>query len=219
MRIGFLLVLLAACASLVVAQTQPTPATPSSDQMIEQLRSPRTRSLRNLQVESVQPVQNTATAATPSTAVGLTPVAANAASSSAPSSPQAALAVQAATATVPQTAGMVPASLSLLIQFDFDSARVKAESLQALANLAAALKSDDLKTARFAVEGHTDGKGRAEYNQRLSQIRAEAVSSYLASQGVARERLLAAGKGATELANRADPAAADNRRVRIINLD
>ena len=110
-------------------------------------------------------------------------------------------------------------SLSLLIQFDFNSAKVKPESQQALSNLAQALQSKELVDAKFAVEGHTDAKGRADYNLKLSQQRADAVRAFLASNGVADARLQAVGKGATELANTADPLAADNRRVRIVNLN
>eukprot|EP01036_Dinobryon_divergens_P002140 gene2140-2824_t len=110
-------------------------------------------------------------------------------------------------------------SLSLLIQFDFNSAKVKPESQQALSNLAQALQSKELADSTFAVEGHTDAKGRADYNLKLSQQRADAVRAFLASNGVADARLQAVGKGATELANTADPLAADNRRVRIVNLN
>lgn len=110
-------------------------------------------------------------------------------------------------------------SLSLLIQFDFDSARVKPESQQALANLAQALQSRELAESKFAVEGHTDARGRADYNLKLSQQRADAVLALLAHHGVAEPRLAAIGKGSSELANTADPLAAENRRVRIVNLD
>lgn len=110
-------------------------------------------------------------------------------------------------------------SLSLLIQFDFNSARVKPESQQALANLAQALQSKELIDSRFAIEGHTDAKGRADYNLKLSQQRADAVRSFLAQHGVTESRLAAMGKGATELANEADPLAAENRRVRVVNLN
>ncbi len=110
-------------------------------------------------------------------------------------------------------------SLSLLIQFDFNSARVKPESQQALSNLAQALQSKELLESKFAVEGHTDAKGRADYNLKLSQQRADAVRAFLASNGVQDSRLAAVGKGATELANAADPQAAENRRVRIVNLN
>ena len=109
--------------------------------------------------------------------------------------------------------------MSLLIQFDFNSARVKPESQQALSNLAQALQSRELVEAKFAVEGHTDAKGRADYNLKLSQQRADAVRAYLASNGVQDSRLAAVGKGATELANSADPQGAENRRVRIVNLN
>lgn len=110
-------------------------------------------------------------------------------------------------------------SLSLLIQFDFNSAKVKPESQQALSNLAQALQSKELADSTFAVEGHTDAKGRADYNLKLSQQRADAVRAFLASNGVVDARLQAVGKGSSELANSADPLAAENRRVRIVNLN
>ncbi len=110
-------------------------------------------------------------------------------------------------------------SLSLLIQFDFNSARVRPESQQALANLSDALQSKELASARFSIEGHTDAKGSADYNKRLSQQRAQAVKDLLASRGIEEIRLTALGKGSSELAVAADPFAAENRRVRIVNLD
>jgi outer membrane protein OmpA-like peptidoglycan-associated protein len=110
-------------------------------------------------------------------------------------------------------------SLSLLIQFDFNSARVSPQSQQALATLSQALQSPELVHSHFAVEGHTDAKGRDDYNLQLSAQRAQAVVRVLKAHGVAEDRLSPAGKGATELANRDDPLAAENRRVRIVNLD
>ena len=114
----------------------------------------------------------------------------------------------------------VKPSLTLaMIQFDFNSARVKAESQPVLSNLAEALQSKELLNSKFAVEGHTDAKGSAGYNLKLSQSRADAVRKYLASKGVAEQRLVATGKGSTELANPQEPLNAENRRVRIVNLD
>ena len=121
--------------------------------------------------------------------------------------------------TVESTAPEAKPSLSLLIQFDFDSAKVKPESQQALSNLAQALQSRELAQSKFAVEGHTDSAGRADYNMKLSQQRADAVRTYLASNGVLDARLNAVGKGSSELANTADPLASGNRRVRIVNLN
>jgi outer membrane protein OmpA-like peptidoglycan-associated protein len=183
------------------AQPSPTP-----EQMIEQLKRPATRSLRNLTVESATPGAPSPTAATTPAS---TPTAANS-QASAPSS--------AVVAALPSAAAPRP-SLSLLIQFDFNSARVRPESQQALSNLAVALKSPDLMDSRFSVEGHTDAKGRADYNLKLSQERADAVRDYLVAQGIARTRLASEGKGAGDLANQGDPFAAENRRVRIVNLD
>jgi outer membrane protein OmpA-like peptidoglycan-associated protein len=166
------------------------PAAPSAEQMIQQLKPARTRSLRNLTVEAAAPEAAQTVETSASGTTGIT---------SPPPTPR--------------------PSLSLLIQFDFNSARVRPESQQALANLAQALQSPELSAARFAIEGHTDAKGGTEYNQRLSQQRAQAVKQLLASRGVDEARLQPVGKGSSELANTADPLAAENRRVRVVNLD
>jgi outer membrane protein OmpA-like peptidoglycan-associated protein len=121
-------------------------------------------------------------------------------------------------ATAAQTPAVRP-SLSLLIQFDFNSAQIRPESQQSLMNLAQALKAPELLNSNFAVEGHTDAKGGSDYNLKLSQQRADAVQKFLAQRGVASGRLMAVGKGSTQLANSSDPLAAENRRVRIVNLD
>jgi len=187
------LLALACClpASPVWAQA----AAPSADQMIEQLKSPRVRGLRNIAVEAAPPASGSADAAAP------------AGSSAAPA--------QGATASAPAPRP----SLSLLIQFDLNSARVRPESQQALANLSQALQSAELAASRFAIEGHADAKGREDYNRKLSELRAQAVTEFLAARGVRADRLAPVGKGASELANPADPYAAENRRVRIVNLD
>jgi outer membrane protein OmpA-like peptidoglycan-associated protein len=112
-----------------------------------------------------------------------------------------------------------PPSLSLLIQFDFNSAHVRPESQQALSNLSQALQSAALRNSKFAIEGHTDAKGSAAYNLKLSAQRAQAVSDFLKVKGVDEARLLASGKGSASLANSEQPFAAENRRVRIVNLD
>ena len=111
-----------------------------------------------------------------------------------------------------------PPSVSLTIAFEFDSAALSAESTSQLTELSAALSSDDLRTLRFLIEGHTDAKGRPSYNLTLSQRRAAAVKDFLVSQGVDQTQLAAEGRGASDLANPAEPLSAVNRRVKIVTM-
>jgi outer membrane protein OmpA-like peptidoglycan-associated protein len=110
-----------------------------------------------------------------------------------------------------------PRSLDLVIQFEFDSAKLKTESKPLLDNLSTALKSDRLKSIQFKVEGHTDAKGTEAYNQNLSLKRANAVVDYMTQQGIEADRLKAEGKGFAELLVPEKPLAMENRRVRISN--
>lgn len=69
-----------------------------------------------------------------------------------------------------------------------------------------------------SIEGHTDSLGREVFNQTLSSRRADQVAAYLASKGVAYDRLAAVGKGESQpLADNATEAGrARNRRVDIL---
>jgi len=75
---------------------------------------------------------------------------------------------------------------------------------------------DDSK--KIVVEGHTDSMGSDAKNLDLSQRRAEAVRSYLVSQGVKPERIKAVGKGETVPVadNKSPEGRANNRRVEIV---
>ncbi len=70
----------------------------------------------------------------------------------------------------------------------------------------------------IVVEGYTDSVGRADYNEALSQQRAEAVRDYLIEQGVDRDRIKAVGKGEASpvASNRTPEGRAMNRRVEIV---
>jgi OOP family OmpA-OmpF porin len=116
-----------------------------------------------------------------------------------------------------RTRNLIPV-LDLTVNFDFDSARLREDSKALLQDLAAALLDPRLSEYRFRVEGHTDAKGTAAYNDQLSERRAQAVVSFLSSTGVASERLEPLGKGFRELLNPADPNAPLNRRVRVLTL-
>lgn len=68
------------------------------------------------------------------------------------------------------------------------------------------------------IEGHTDNVGSVDYNQGLSRRRAESVMSYLVRQGIASQRLSAAGLGMDRPVASNDTASGrqQNRRVEII---
>jgi OmpA-OmpF porin, OOP family len=79
------------------------------------------------------------------------------------------------------------------INFETNKAVLTLSSQSILAQAVVALKSNTAITVR--IEGHTDSRGTEEYNAALSQRRAEAVETYLVSQGIADERLIPVGKG------------------------
>lgn len=103
------------------------------------------------------------------------------------------------------------------IQFDYDSARLTAESGETIAEIAKALSnSPDLNVY---VVGHTDNQGSLAYNQGLSTERANSVVESLVKEyGIADERLVAAGVGpvAPAASNSTDEGRQLNRRVEIV---
>lgn len=110
-------------------------------------------------------------------------------------------------------------AISLTVNFDFNSARLTNDGIITLKALGQALADKRLAGMQFQIAGHTDDVGTAEYNQRLSERRAQAVATHLTSfYGIAADRLKAVGYGKTRLAVPNDPKAAANRRVEIINL-
>ncbi len=105
-----------------------------------------------------------------------------------------------------------------MINFAFNSAKLETESLLTLKRLGAALQDKRLAGYTFLIAGHTDGKGSDEYNQRLSEARANAVRDHLMFfYDIAPERLVAVGYGKRKLLRPDDPENAVNRRVQIIN--
>jgi outer membrane protein OmpA-like peptidoglycan-associated protein len=105
------------------------------------------------------------------------------------------------------------------IQFTFGSAQITPESSETLRNLGNALNHELVDQKAFLIEGHTDAAGSPEVNTALSRRRAEAVRDYLIhDMGVSPSRLQAVGKGPSDPANPADPYAAENRRVVVINI-
>ncbi|MCD8281664.1 MAG: OmpA family protein [Prevotella sp.] len=77
--------------------------------------------------------------------------------------------------------------------YDFDKATLRDESITALDRLVTML--NDNPNITIELSAHTDFRGSNEYNQRLSQRRAEACVSYLIEHGIAPERLSPVGYG------------------------
>ena len=112
---------------------------------------------------------------------------------------------------------------SLLIALDsevlFDvnkyDVRVHPEAEEVLKNLAIVLKEMDVKN--FEIDGHTDSDGSDEYNQVLSEKRANSVKNFLVSQGVNAE-ITTKGYGESKPVASNDTAEGKqkNRRVEII---
>ena len=92
--------------------------------------------------------------------------------------------------------GEIVIELSADVLFDFDKADLKPAAVESLTKVAEVLKG--MPTSPASVDGHTDGKGNAEYNQKLSERRANAVKDWLVKQGgVPAARLTAQGFGMT----------------------
>jgi len=82
----------------------------------------------------------------------------------------------------------------------------------------ASVLTDQPPEKPITVEGYTDSRGADNFNQQLSQRRADAVRGYLVSRGVQSERIQAAGRGeASPIATNDTPdGRASNRRVEIV---
>lgn len=101
------------------------------------------------------------------------------------------------------------------ITFDTDSAAVQPQFRPTLDRVADVL--DRYNQTYVDVYGHTDSTGSAQYNQALSERRADAVADYLVSRGVESARLETLGYGLTQpiASNDTPEGRAENRRVEI----
>lgn len=100
------------------------------------------------------------------------------------------------------------------IFFDTNTATLQADSLSIIDEIASLLL-DHPELARLRIEGHTDSRGDAGYNRRLSGERAGAVLTALVERGVAPDRLTAVGHGEDRLEDPADTEAAHERNRRV----
>jgi outer membrane protein OmpA-like peptidoglycan-associated protein len=121
------------------------------------------------------------------------------------------------------TATEIKIDLAADVLFDFDKAEIKKQAEPTLQNLATVLNANP--GAKVAIEGHTDGRGADDYNQKLSEARAASVKHWLVTNAQANGANIATrGWGKTKpIAHNAKPDGADdpegrakNRRVEIV---
>ncbi|MXS72392.1 OmpA family protein [Flavobacteriaceae bacterium W22] len=100
-----------------------------------------------------------------------------------------------------------------IVTFAFDSSNLTALAKTNLDKLSEVLVNNP--DTNINIYGHTDSKGSDDYNQKLSERRANAVKSYLVSKGIAASRMFALGEGEAMpiVSNDTDEGRAKNRRV------
>jgi OOP family OmpA-OmpF porin len=102
------------------------------------------------------------------------------------------------------------------LNFDFDKSDIKDQFVPLLQQAAQILK--DNPTLSIVCEGHTDGKGSVDYNQKLSERRASAVRDWLVNKGgLPASRIGTTGYGKTmpKFDNNTDEGRYLNRRVEL----
>jgi outer membrane protein OmpA-like peptidoglycan-associated protein len=99
--------------------------------------------------------------------------------------------------------------------FDFGSFLLRTETQENLKKMAQTLNND--QHTHLLVEGHTDNVGSESFNRELSDKRAQAVSNFLVSQGVATNRFKVIGQGEANpvASNTTETGRQQNRRVEI----
>lgn len=106
----------------------------------------------------------------------------------------------------------------LNIEFDYDQSTIRPESMSQVQQVANAMRT--YPKMRLEIRGHTDDRGGEEYNQKLSEQRAEAVAQALAEMGIERTRLEVKGFGKSLpiVPNDSDDNRRRNRRTEFVIL-
>ena len=107
------------------------------------------------------------------------------------------------------------------ILFDYDKADIRSAAEPTLMQVVGMIQH--YPNANVLIEGHTDAKGSASYNQKLSEHRAESVKTWLVGKGISEQIIWTRGWGAAKpVAPNSKPNGADdpegrqkNRRVEI----
>jgi outer membrane protein OmpA-like peptidoglycan-associated protein len=98
-------------------------------------------------------------------------------------------------------APLLPGSIIELpnIYYNFNDATLRPDARKDLDLVVSLMKQQP--TIKVELRSHTDCRGNDEYNQKLSQSRANGVVEYLVTQGIARNRLVPVGYGESEPRN------------------
>ena len=86
------------------------------------------------------------------------------------------------------------------IHYNFNKDDIRADAAIILDKLVRAMH--DNPTLKIELASHTDSRGTTEYNQNLSQRRAQSAVNYIVSKGISRDRMVAHGYGESRLLNR-----------------
>ncbi len=86
-------------------------------------------------------------------------------------------------------------TLDSKVLFDFDKAVLKPEGKAAIDSQVVGKLAQIQKLEVVLVTGHTDPLGTEQYNQKLSERRADAVRDYLVSKGVPKDKIETLGLG------------------------
>jgi OOP family OmpA-OmpF porin len=106
-------------------------------------------------------------------------------------------------------------TMSTSALFDFDSDVLKEEGKVALQALGDDIKSKSGKVVDIDIIGHTDSTGPEDYNQGLSERRAQSVADYIISEGIDASIIDVSGEGESNpiASNATREGRAENRRV------
>jgi OmpA-OmpF porin, OOP family len=123
----------------------------------------------------------------------------------------------------PKPAARVIDRLTIHVNFDFDKSDIRQADVSELNKAIDFVRK--YRGSKVKLEGHTDSKGTEEYNQKLSERRAEAVRQYLIKEGAIEKNMIsAAGYGelrpvapnTTENGKDNPEGRAENRRVEVL---
>jgi len=108
--------------------------------------------------------------------------------------------------------------ISTVVLFDFDKADLKPMAMEELDKAYEILKDDELK---IEIQGHACNMGPDDYNQDLSESRAQTVKDYLVGKGIDEGRLTTMGYGESNPAadNTTEEGRMKNRRVEFKTAD